>query len=392
MLVAFDEWRMRMANSIDRLFERVLSRLPDLGIDTDPAWPDLDEDFDDAIDNPPETDNDDLRSYEDYTADLRRFDGLRGTIAVAEPKDEDKDLVEGGIRSRGFEAIAFYKSKRFQSRRPFVGRWGIFYLYDGLSHIAWQISQSYPGYADPQILARDFLRAHEHFHFQADIQTLMLEATLGRHLYIPTRQRFRRARSHFVEEAIANRQAYDWAKRMSVGLEEYARDFMLCQPNAYARFLEPIPDLNGEWMANVVDGQPPNCPPRYDLGPWVQNTPKEFMRRSLCPEWVIFPRRLSDWIDPACITPPVSEIVDGDKVVKVLSKKLRNLQQPWENTKVKLRINKDMPGLNFKPWKLHGPRCYSVKVDEGNRAHLENLGSGKWLAYEIGGHKELGHG
>ena len=88
----------------------------------------------------------------------------------------------------------------------------------------------------------------------------------------------------------------------------------------------------------------------------------------------------------------IPEIVDGDKVVKVLSKKLRNLQQPWENTKVKLRINKDMPGLNFKPWKLHGPRCYSVKVDEGNRAHLENLGSGKWLAYEIGGHKELGHG
>lgn len=381
-----------MANSIDRLFERVLSQLPDPDIGVDPAWPDLSDDFDDVIDNPPETDNDQLSPYQDIFTRDRVIDRMTGTLTVPEPNDDDKDLVEGGIRSRGFEAIAFYKSKRFQNRRPFVGRWGIFYINEGLSHVAWQISQTYPGYADPRTLARDFLRAHEHFHFQADIQTLMLEATQGKHLYIPTRQRFRRARSHFVEESIANRQAYDWAKRMSVGLEEFARDFMLCQPNAYARFLEPIADLTGEWVANVLDGQPAKSLPRYDLAPWVQSVPKEFMRRSLCPEWVIFPRKLGDWIDPACITPPVSEIVDDDKVVKILTKKLRKLQEPWENTKTKLRINKDMPGLNFKPWKPHGPRCYSVKVDEGNRAHLENLGGGKWLAYEIGGHKELGHG
>ena len=54
--------------------------------------------------------------------------------------------------------------------------------------------------------------------------------------------------------------------------------------------------------------------------------------------------------------------------------------------------NKDLPGLNFKPWKKDGPCCYSVKIDDGNRAHLRNLGDGNWLAYAIGGHKELGHG
>lgn len=382
-----------MTNAVDRLFDRVLSQLPDHPLETESEWADLHDDYDDILDRPPDTYEGEISPYQNIVNVDRAFDSMSGTLTVPEPSDDDKDLVEGGVRSRGFEAIAFYKSKRFQNDRPYIGKWGIFYVQQGLRHVAWQISQFYPGYADPRSLARDFLRAHEHFHFRADIQTLMLEATLGKHLYRPTRQRFRRARSHFVEEAIANRQAYDWAKQLSVGLEEYARDFMLCQPNAYARFMEPVADLNGEWMANVIDGKPPRCTPRYELGPWVQATPREFMRKSLCPEWVIWPRRLSEWIDPALITPPVSEIIDDDKLLKILSKKLRNLRRPWQKTKDKLLIDKNLPGLNFKPlWPPHPNRCYSVKVDDGNRAHLENLGDGKWLAYEIGGHTKLGHG
>ena len=115
------------------------------------------------------------------------------------------------------------------------------------------------------------------------------------------------------------------------------------------------------------------------------------MRQSICPEWVIFPPTLSAWIDPAEITPPVREIAEGDKFLKVLNGKLRALQQPWKNTKEKLLIDRNLHGLNFKQWKNDGSRRYSVRVDRGNRAHLENLGDGKWLAYEIGSHTELGH-
>ena len=262
-----------MANSVDKLFEQVLSRLPDPPSFEDPAWPDIADDTDDALDNPPEAGEGDLRPYRVIVVRDRGIDRLTDTLTVPSISDIDKELVEGGIRSRGLEAIAFYKSKRFQNHKPFAGRWGIFYINEGLSHVAWLISQSYPGYADPRTLARDFLRAHEHFHFRADIQTLMLEAALGRHLYVPTRQRFRRSRTHFVEEAIANHHAFEWAKSHKVGLEEFACDFMLCQPNAYARFLEPILDLAGEWVANVVDAQPPRCQPRADLAPWVTSTP-----------------------------------------------------------------------------------------------------------------------
>jgi len=381
---------MLMANSIDRLFEQVLSNLPDPDIGAEPAWPDIFDEIDDALDNPPDSDDDQLRPLRDIIGPDGAFDRRGERPVVIELPDDEKDLVEGGVRARGFEAIAFYKSKRFQYLRPFVGRWGIFYIDEGISHLAWLISQANPGYADPRKLARDFLWAHEHFHFRADIQTLMLEATLGRHLYVPTRQRFKGRRTHFVEEAIANRQAYNWAKRQSVGLKEFARDFMLCQPNAYARFLEPISDLAGEWMANVVDAQPPRCHPRSDLAPWVTSAPKEFMWRKLCPEWVISPAGLSTWIDPTFITEQVKEIEEDKKFLKTLTK-LHSLRKPWDKTKEKLFENKNLPSLNFKPWSKAGPRCYSVKVSEGDRAHLQKLGGGKWLDLEIGSHTDLGH-
>lgn len=267
-----------------------------------------------------------------------------------------------------------------------------FLLYPGLRHLSWRIADEYPGYADPRVLAREFLRAHELFHFRADIHTLMLEAALGRHLYLPTRFNFRRMRSDFVEEAIANRQAYDWAKGRGIGLAEFASDFMMVQPGAYSRFLEPLESLTGEWSANVIDGLGPKCPPRLEFSHWVTETPKHYLRRSLCPEYVVFPDALSDWIDPAWGLQPINHIQESETLSKLLSKKLRHLRGDWEKTKSKLMADKTLPGLDFKQWKPDGKNSWSVRVSDGNRAHLSHEGDGNWLAYALGGHKELGHG
>jgi hypothetical protein len=385
-----------MANAADRLFERVLSQLPDPPEPPDPprtpAVDDSGADGDDQIDSPPESEDGELEPYESIVVRDRVFDRMAGTLTVPEPSTTEKELVEGGIRVRGIDAIAFYKSRRFIEKAPFRGKWGIFYIREGLMHVAWEISKAYPGYRDPRTLAYDFIRSHEIFHFRADLRTLMFEATLGRHLYIPTRYNFRGKRNAFVEEAIANSQAYDWARDRKVGLQEFAHEFMMLQPGAYARFLEPIDDLTGEWAANVVDGLGPRCSPRYELAPWVLDTPQLFMRRSLCPEYVVFPKLLTNWIDPVCVVPPVTKISDGDKVIKVLERKRPELRNPWENTKRKMIQNRLINGLNFKPWPRDGKGAYSVKVNEADRAHLMNQGNGNWLAYEIGSHKELGHG
>lgn len=385
-----------MANAVDKLFDSVLGKLsPESGLEAY-DWPDLGN-LDDGTnlnsqENPIGSENDRIVPINEEIDSRRMTDRLSDRRVQAELRDDESEAVEGGIRHRGFEAIAFYKSKRFVNQKPYVGRWGIFYLYQGLAHVESQIAKAYPGYGNPAKLADDFLREHEHFHYRADIQTLMFEATLGHHLYLPLRQALRGRGLHFVEEALANRQVWDWSKKASIGLREFAFDFMKLQPNAYARFDEPRLQLAAEWAANVVSKQPPGSPGRYDLSHWVEATPSGLMRPSLCPEYVVYPTRLSSWLSPALVLPPVNRIDDGDEVVKVLSSRLVHLRAQWDNTKAKLLENRLLRGLNFKPWPKDGRGAYSVRIDDNFRAHLKHQGDGRWNAYALGPHKALGHG
>lgn len=382
-----------MANAAEKLFDQVVPQLPSDTEDVLLDWPKTPEANDqDPMDKSPETDDGELHPYETEVQIEVNTDILSQAQHMDVPRPEDKELVEGGIRVRGLEALAFYKSRRLISARPFPGKWGIFYLKQGLTYIAWEISHAYPGYKDPRVLAHDFLLAHEHFHFRADMQTLMFEAALNRHLYLPLRRALKGRRTHFVEESLANKQAYDWAKKGQIGLREFAYDIMSLQPNAYARFDEPLTDLAGEWAANVVTLQPPGCSPRHDLAPWVEATPKDLMRRSLCPEYVIYPRRLENWLDPAWVPPPVTQIIDGDEVKELLTSRFSHLVSRWEETKRKLLENRTLRGLNFKQWPKDGKDVYSVRVDDNFRAHLRHQGQGCWLAFLLGPHKKMGHG
>lgn len=384
-----------MTNVVDRLFDQVLSEIADAGLEDRPDWPNVpfDEDDNDVLDRPPEVDESSLFPIGDELLGERVADApLDGRFPpVGVPADE-KELIEGGIRARGLDALAFYKSRRFMNRRPFPGKWGVFYLKSGLLYVAGEITASYPGYRDPRRLAHQFLLAHEFFHYRCDLQTLMFEAALKRNLYIPLRKALHGRRAQFVEEAMANKAAYEWAKTPSIGLREFAHDFMSLQPGAYARFSERRLDLNGEWLANTLELRPPGSSPRLDIAHWVDASPKDLLRSSLCPQYVVYPNKLSDWLDPALVLPPVSSIAESDEVQKRLSGKYRNLGAKWDGTKAKLLADRTLRGLNFKPWPKDGKDVYSVRIDDGFRAHLRHQGQGSWLAYILGPHKELGHG
>jgi hypothetical protein len=384
-----------MANAVDRLFDQVLADISDKGLHDAPDWADwpVEEDGSDVLDRPPEADETLLRPLpEELLADRAIDRMLDDGFPPIEVTPGDRELVEGNIRHRGLDALAFYKSRRFIDQRPFPGRWGIFYLKTGILYLAGEIANSYPGYGDPRRIAHRFLLAHEFFHYRCDLQTLMLEAVLGRNLYIPLRRALRGRRTQFVEEAMANKVTYEWAKRSSVGLQEFAHEFMSLQPGAYARFAEKRIELNGEWLANTLELKPPGSLPRLDVPQWVDVSPKELLRSSLCPQYVIYPRRVSDWLDPALVLPPVSSISESSEVLKRLSGKYRNLTSKWDGTKAKLLTERTLRGLNFKPWPKDGRDTYSVKVDDGFRAHLRHEGQGRWIAYILGSHKELGHG
>ncbi len=51
------------------------------------------------------------------------------------------------------------------------------------------------------------------------------------------------------------------------------------------------------------------------------------MRKSLCPQYVVYPRRLETWLDPAWVHPPVTRVNDGKNVEKMLLSKYRNVQE-----------------------------------------------------------------
>jgi len=380
-----------MANAAESLFDSVVGKLgPGQALD----WPRANdaESEDDPVDEPRGSADDRAFSAdEDDVADQVK-DRLAGARVSGQLDDADEEAIEGGIRRRGFDALAFYKSRRMISARPFPGRWGIFYLKQGLVYIESQITRDYPGYGNPRKLALGFLREHERFHYRADLQTLLFEATLGRPLYEPLRRALRGRRSHFAEEALANRQVWDWSKKASVGIEEFAFDFMMLQPNAYARFDEHPLQLAAEWAGTVVNQMPPGVALRPDLAHWVEASPRTLLRPSLCPEYVIYPARLSTWLDPALVLPPVTKVEDGEEVAKALEGRFAHLRAQWVATKAKLLENRLLRGLNFKPWPKDGPGRYSVRVDDNFRAHLQHLGEGRWIAYVLGPHTKLGHG
>jgi len=380
-----------MRNNAERLFDKIL---PALQISDDLNWPTpkiKNSDYEDFY-GPIDTSGDSILSIDDERIANDALDRLAGRRISGELEEKDNEAIEGSIRARGFETLAFYKSRRFISAMPFPGRWGIFYLKQGLIFMESSISLAYPGYSDPRKLALGFLREHERFHYRADIQTLLFEATLGRHLYVPLHKALQRMRSHFVEEALANRQAFDWAKKKNIGLEEFAYDFMMLQPNAYSRFNEPRLELAAEWAGCVVDQKPPGQILRDDLCHWVESTPPGLLRNSLCPEYVVYPQDLSRWVPPALVLPPVKSVEDGEEILKMFKRRFRHLQSKWEHTKAKLLENRLNNGLNFKPWPEDGPDSYSVRIEKNFRAHLRHLGGGQWVAYLLGSHRDMGHG
>jgi hypothetical protein len=380
-----------MANAAERLFDSVLRKLaPGEVLD----WPrDNDEDSEnDPVDEPRDNDDDGIFSIDEEGVVDQVKEQLAGGRFSGQLDGADKEVFEGAVRRVGFDALAFYKSRRMISARPFPGRWGIFYLKQGLVYIESQIALEYPGYSNPRKLALNFLREHERFHYRADLQALLFEATLGRSLYMPLRRALRGRRSHFAEEALANRQVWDWSKKGSIGIEEFAFEFMKLQPNAYARFDEPRIQLAAEWAGTVVGQTPPRTTLRLDLAHWVEASPMGLLRPSLCPEYVIYPARLTRWLDPALVLPPVMNIQEGEEVIKVLEGRLAHLRTQWDSTKAKLLENRLLRGLNFKPWPKDGPSRYSVRVDDNFRAHLLHLGAGRWIAYVLGPHTKLGHG
>jgi len=322
--------------------------------------------------------------------------------------DDETSEFHGRVRIEGFDFAAFYKSRRYRDREPYKGRWGIFYLDRGIRYLSDVLRSSVPavvtGTIPPPTSAHGptpvtsthewshrFLQKHERYHFRFDFYALGVEAVAGRAMYDRLSHAFRRHPSHLVEEALANAAAYRWARQGHngrVGLSAFARDYLRLQPNAYGRFQEPDLELRAELAANLLDLDLRRSARRHDQAGWVAEIPKHFRQ---CPEYLVLTTGRARPVRPALRMPSVRSVVDDEKVTKYLQNK-PVLNAKWQSTKAKLLSSPALPGLNFKPWR---PAIveWSVRVDEGNRAHLRQIDTANavWQAINIGTHTEMGH-
>lgn len=374
-----------MTNMLESYFDAAMQRIHDLPayIEGLPKldYPECEYPYHSEFTDP----RDEVLTVKDF---MKKYEKVRSKSLT----NEERSLLDGSIRAVGLDVYAFYKSRRQISHSPHPGKWGIFYLEPGATRIKELIELTYPGYGLSLRLAYEFLRQHEYFHFKFDFYTLHLEAAMGRSLYQLLNMIFRRHEIYRIEEALANQDAWDWAKQKTIGIEEFAYDFMKLQPGAYARFDEKRSDLASELAANLLDLNFSTTARRDDQAQWVAMIPEEFLRKSLCPEYVIRPVMLPKWILPAWKLPTVKSVRESSSFMQLMSTKFVSIKDHWEKTKAKLIQNPGLPGLQFKRWK--STEYWSVRVNDNFRAHLRQLSpaEGIWEADEFGSHTAMGHG
>ena len=381
-----------MSNMFEKFFEAASSRIPAWDIKYEnlpkPEFPIIEDDFNitDFNNNYPE-----LTSMQNYLNDNNQ--------SLSSLKAEDRYLIDGAIRKHGLEILAFYKSRRDIDSDPYIGKWGIFYIEQGLIRVMEQIEEYYSALVTssgkkPRSLnkAYDFIHAHEVFHFIFDLYALSTESKMNKALYVPLRRSFSKHSIYQVEEALANKKAWEWAKSKEGGIAEFAYDFMKLQPEAYARFDEDKFSLGGELAANLIDLNISKSACRPDQALWVDIVPKELLRKTLLPEYIVRPFYLSGWFKPVWRLPTVESIKETGSFEKSISP-YSSMRTRWESTKNKLISYSGSPGLDFKLWdKSIGN--WSVRVNDNFRVHLRQSPESKviWNAEEFGPHKRMGHG
>jgi len=245
---------------------------------------------------------------------------------------DDGSILGGAVQKHGFEALAFYKSFRLRESEPYSGKWGIFYLEQGIELLSQLICiDTSSNQVDSRRLAIDFLHNHEKYHFLVDILALGIEPPLSKHLYLPLRHAYRNHGTRCVEEALANGAAWQWAKKKEKefpGLRCFAENFMSHQPNAYSRFDEPPEILNSELAANLVNQRYGNFA-NTNLAVWLNAFPSNISSRFV-PEHVIHGGELSRLFSGIHIFPKIAKVIDTPQVVKKLGKQGSPLKDKWE--------------------------------------------------------------
>lgn len=220
-----------------------------------------------TVDYPKDEFRGDITSFDDYEA-IPLLDEDQQDPEGTPLSKEEAGATEALTRQAGLDVLAFYKSYRDIGKRPFLGKWGVFFVNRGVRHLTHMLEIDYPQLIHPRKIALEFLWHHELFHAKFDVAVLGFEAFSNSQLYVPQKMAFSVCPSQQPEEALANKSAYNFSRGIDAailqntraqslqvpGITSFFYSFMKLQPGAYARFDEPRHELESETAAGVFRG------------------------------------------------------------------------------------------------------------------------------------------
>lgn len=326
-----------------------------------------------------------------------RFPGLGG---------ESGREIQRSFELHGMEALGWYVSFHHPGLQ-----WGIYIPVSGMAYL---IKHAFGGLSAPLAtkthLAFHAILNHELFHFATDYTIAQAELAQEEPWYVPAKQAFGACEPGYCveEEQLAN--AYMLAAFRSMkpalrvaGKQGALRAFVASQPIGYRDSLEVRPphwdgllevlvrrfgtfakrsaDHSFLWYGDLGYDWPQQFPirPRIDWRYCPIHLVDDSVRLGIPPGWLNYFSRLS----------AIEETEDFNKKLKKLAPPI---QRAWARSKERLSVA-ITTGADFKRWDKGGTDLYSVRINDGFRAHLRRREeTDDWLAVAIGNYKEMGHG
>jgi hypothetical protein len=317
---------------------------------------------------------------------------------------EEGDKIRQSILLHGMDALGWYSSFHVTGIQ-----WGIYIPVSGIGYLIRECFANLPVSMETKAnLAFHAILNHELFHFAADYAIAQAEVLHQEPWWMPAKVAFSASTPSFcvIEEKLANAYMLQAFRTMKPALrvrgkQESLRAFTQIQPAGY----------RDGWRVNT-EGWTPNLVKlagAYGLhsakggahkGLWGgfsgYDWPAQFPIRP-CIDWRYCPihivqdgRRLGIPDTYLNFFSHLGVIEETEDFLRKLAQLATPIQNAWSRTKTKLHESITR-GADFKKWPKCGENVWSVRVNDGYRAHLERDSNGVWRALAIGNHKEMGH-
>lgn len=319
---------------------------------------------------------------------------------------KEGEHIRRSFERYGMDALGWYSSFHVTGVQ-----WGIHVPSSGIAYLICEALSDLPvSFVTKTHLAFHAILNHELFHFATDFAVGQAELVHQEPWWVPAMRAVKASQPGYcvLEEQLANAYMLKAFRTMKPGLrvpgkQKALREFTRMQPEGYRDgdrvrpqdWERRLAELAREYGKHSTKGGA--HPSLWDSSfgyDWAAQFPiqpridwrycpihfvHDGSRLGIPPDWLTFISR-------------ITKITELEKFCAMLEVLARPIQKAWDRTKLKLREG-ITTGADFKKWPKGGPDVFSVRVNDRVRAHLQYRRSeGDWLALEIGGHKELGHG